>query len=636
MEGGGQVVSQDSLPIRQSSVPGLTDDDALQEFPTPEPKKKDENSAKVQDRNEHFSQRTIEKSILDQPKENVESQLELLPVQPSFAEDSLSSTTAPVSDQASTVAEVGDGQCYCGSERNLNTVELQCAGCLKWFHQECITHPIGKCVAFMYNYHFLCKICNTSGFETFTKKQASFSQMCATSIANLLQQNVASGSARTMFSKDKEIIPFIEKHWEHMTTMARRVKQTWHTTVHKTMLKDTDIFTCEECMLDGDSSETYPLFGLVSQNIRKIAPCYETPMKPGQSKNMDLLSSQNAVSGFFGGKGRGAKRKFPVDGISTAKEKKAKSDLVIPKLPPHGFPLEHPFNNDGFRYILAEPDPHAPCRQEFEESEDWAGKPIPRWLYRTLVSSTVLLAMHDRAPQLKISDDRLSVTGEKGYCMVRATHGVKKGTWYFECTIEDMAEGSATRLGWSQALGNLQAPLGYDHFSYSWRSKKGTKFHQSRGYHYTDGGYSQGDTLGFLIHLPVRNPNIVPLPPTHKEKPLVKFKSYLYYQEKDDVQKGIKNLKPLPGSMITYYKNGKNMDIAWNDINEGTYYPALSLYKNCTVSVNFGPNFKHPPKDTKYQGMYEAGFNAPVEYALADVLYLVEHQDELRLEHFLT
>ena len=27
------------------------------------------------------------------------------------------------------------------------------------------------------------------------------------------------------------------------------------------------------------------------------------------------------------------------------------------------------------------------------------------------------------APQLKLSDDRLSVTGEKGYCMLRATHG---------------------------------------------------------------------------------------------------------------------------------------------------------------------------------------------------------------------
>jgi len=28
------------------------------------------------------------------------------------------------------------------------------------------------------------------------------------------------------------------------------------------------------------------------------------------------------------------------------------------------------------------------------------------------------------APQLKLTDDRLTVTGEKGYSMVRATHGM--------------------------------------------------------------------------------------------------------------------------------------------------------------------------------------------------------------------
>lgn len=60
--------------------------------------------------------------------------------------------------------------------------------------------------------------------------------------------------------------------------------------------------------------------------------------------------------------------------------------------------------------------------QEFDESSDWAGKPIPGWLYRTLAPNFVLLALHDRAPQLKISEDRLAVTGDKGYCMVRATH----------------------------------------------------------------------------------------------------------------------------------------------------------------------------------------------------------------------
>ena len=27
------------------------------------------------------------------------------------------------------------------------------------------------------------------------------------------------------------------------------------------------------------------------------------------------------------------------------------------------FPKEHPFNRDGYRYVLAEADPHAPFRQ---------------------------------------------------------------------------------------------------------------------------------------------------------------------------------------------------------------------------------------------------------------------------------
>lgn len=38
-------------------------------------------------------------------------------------------------------------------------------------------------------------------------------------------------------------------------------------------------------------------------------------------------------------------------------------DLGTPKLPAHGYPLDHPYNKDGYRYFLAEPDPHAPFRQ---------------------------------------------------------------------------------------------------------------------------------------------------------------------------------------------------------------------------------------------------------------------------------
>jgi len=61
-------------------------------------------------------------------------------------------------------------------------------------------------------------------------------------------------------------------------------------------------------------------------------------------------------------------------------------------------------------------------RQEYDESSDWAGKPIPGWLYRKLCPSVVLFALHDRAPQLKVAEDRMATTGEKGYCTIRATH----------------------------------------------------------------------------------------------------------------------------------------------------------------------------------------------------------------------
>lgn len=78
-------------------------------------------------------------------------------------------------------------------------------------------------------------------------------------------------------------------------------------------------------------------------------------------------------------------------------ESKSRSDLTTSlKLPSHGYPLEHPFNKDGYRYILAETDPHAPNRQAFDESIEWAGKPIPGYLYRCMLGSEVLLTLHDR------------------------------------------------------------------------------------------------------------------------------------------------------------------------------------------------------------------------------------------------
>lgn len=80
-----------------------------------------------------------------------------------------------------------------------------------------------------------------------------------------------------------------------------------------------------------------------------------------------------------------------------------------------------------------------------------------------------------------------------------------------------MPEGAATRIGWGQEYANLQAPLGYDKFGYSWRSRKGTKFHESCGKRYSQ-GYGEGDTLGFLISLPETGPNMDYMPNTFKDR----------------------------------------------------------------------------------------------------------------------
>ncbi|XP_045467544.1 set1/Ash2 histone methyltransferase complex subunit ASH2 [Harmonia axyridis] len=517
------------------------------------------------------------------------------------------------------------GNCYCGKERNLNIAELLCANCNRWFHESCIGYQMGKLVPFLTNYVFLCKNCSPSNLESFRKTQAQITQMCVTAIANLQQASVKDGSNKLMFSKEKEIIPYIEHHWEALTTTSRRVTQSWHLTVQKALMKEIHIlFVFEENNDEGH------MYGLIDSNLTHIRPNYDAMIKGGLLKVTELGVQHGSTAGNV--KSRKTKSKAPDVNVSGKKGRNL--DVGCVKLPSHGYPLDHPFNKDGYRYLLAEPDPHAPCRQEFDESPDWAGKPIPGWLYRTFVPSTVLLALHDRGPQLKISEDRLSVTGDKGYSAVKATHCVTTGVWYWEATIDEMPEGSATRIGWGQDYANLQAPLGYDKFGYSWRSRKGTKFHISHGKHYADVGYGEGDTVGFMIILP-QNSTTQLVPNTFKDKPLVKFKSHLYHEEKDSVQSRVKTLKVLPGGKVINFKNGVSQGVAFEDIYQGAYYPTISLYRNVTVTANFGPNFKYPPPaEFNWRGMHEKAEEAICEHTMADILYLTENEGKLRLDTF--
>ncbi|KAJ6221961.1 hypothetical protein RDWZM_000506 [Blomia tropicalis] len=541
-------------------------------------------------------------------------------------------------------------KCYCGKDRDLEVVELQCLKCLRWCHEACITIKLEKVIRFSSSYTFICKLCSHNQIESYTRRQPNFTQICQTALANLVQIDRMKGVENIGYSKDKQILPFIDKNWEYLTTQQRRINYRWHNTVLKTMMNNGDIFLC-------DNRSEDILFGLRDREFHKIAPNYDKIKNHALLYNDGQNSYGNGALGHTPGayrSARGVKRKFGMSnneamGDLSQLKNRQKSELTQPKLPPSGFPIEFPYNKDSYRYFLAEPDIHAPGKKEYEDSQDYgAGKPIPNWLFRKLLPEKVALSLHDRAPQLKVSDDRKSVSGEKGYSMIRANSGVTRGIWYYELKITDMPGNSATRIGWSQELANLQTPLGYDKFGYSWRSRKGTKFHESIGRHFADVGFGVGDVIGCLIDLPHeldendltvgKYPYRPFLPKTHKEKPLIKFKSFHYFEEKDEVQKSLKELTPLPGSKIVYYKNGIKIGTAFTDIYKGVYYPSAGLYKNISVTFNFGPEFEHPPSDPEYGSRYRAMndiiFVNQVEQSLSDMIYLVENESNLNLEKF--
>lgn len=68
----------------------------------------------------------------------------------------------------------------------------------------------------------------------------------------------------------------------------------------------------------------------------------------------------------------------------------------------------------------------------------------------------------------------------------------------------------------------------------------------------------------------------------------------MYYEDKDKIAETLKNLHILQGSRIEFFKNGQSQGVAFEDIYAGSYFPAISIHKSATVSVNFGPVFKYP------------------------------------------
>ncbi|KAI9475279.1 transcription factor, contains a PHD finger motif [Coemansia sp. RSA 989] len=203
------------------------------------------------------------------------------------------------------------------------------------------------------------------------------------------------------------------------------------------------------------------------------------------------------------------------------------------------------------------------------------------------------------AAQFVIESDRLTVWNDKGYRMAKASHGVETGAWYFEAQIlAPMRPEFNLRIGWSQISGELQAPCGYDVFSYSVRAKPCTRFHAAIGSPYGE-EFGPGDTLGVLIYLPALDDDEKQDLADRKWRPGERYRQFTYSRpEAQRPYHADPELPPLPvlsGSELVYFKNGKCLGPAFQKLYLGKYYPAISSYMGGKVKVNLGPEFKFPP-----------------------------------------
>ncbi|KAL2329219.1 hypothetical protein Fmac_022646 [Flemingia macrophylla] len=201
--------------------------------------------------------------------------------------------------------------------------------------------------------------------------------------------------------------------------------------------------------------------------------------------------------------------------------------------------------------------------------------PVPRFPDKSddTTEMKICLSKVYKAEKVELSEDRMSAGSTKGYRM--------------------LGESGHTRLGWSTEKGDLQAPVGYDGNSFGYRDIDGSKIHKALREKYGEEGYKEGDVIGFYINLP-DGEKYAPKAPH-----MVWYKGQRYACAQD-----AKEDPPqvVPGSEISFFKNGICQGLAFKDLQGGRYYPAASMFTlpnepNCTVKFNFGPDFEYFPED---------------------------------------
>ncbi|KAK3994915.1 hypothetical protein QBC44DRAFT_321504 [Cladorrhinum sp. PSN332] len=272
---------------------------------------------------------------------------------------------------------------------------------------------------------------------------------------------------------------------------------------------------------------------------------------------------------------------------------------------------DHVYNKKSFHYTHCIADPTFPSMFYYRNTE-----PEPYGAH---------ISFEDAASHVYFTKSGTHLTTDKGFRMARANVAVREGKWYWECKItrgilkDSSGSNGHVRLGFARREASLDAPVGFDAYSYGIRDASGQKVHMSRPKDFFPPNESicEGDVIGLEISLPSQrlhrkivsgqynpavdsddshNPTDVEYPNIIRDRIPIRFKAHIYFEKIDyhttkemeelmnpsPIGPGsggtgaasappnpvhpVPALRTLPGSYIKVYKNGKLMGTPWTDL----------------------------------------------------------------------
>ncbi|KAJ1921910.1 transcription factor, contains a PHD finger motif [Mycoemilia scoparia] len=413
------------------------------------------------------------------------------------------------------------------------------------------------------------------------------------------------GDGRTYFHYKADVARFIDKYWGYFWTKARG--ETWINSASSALSTNSTENVPDEGRFESGKAKYNKngMWGLTDE--LRLPSSYDTSQQQKTRQIMYNIADDGTLQEIHSGGSGGAKKKRRGEGgIKSANSSKRSKPA----------PLSYASQDSSGAHALSRGKTK---KRKSESKSTWV---VRMWPDIDNPPGPVKMSRDTThtATQVQLDSTGLIMWNDKGYRLAKATHGVDTGTWYYEINIlEGLKPEWNLRMGWSQISGDLQAPCGFDYYSYSMRANPPTCFHVAYGFPYGE-PIKQHDVLGILIHLPkldaIERQDI----DERKWQTGELYRPFNYTRPESerpiDAPPDVPPLPILRGSEIEYFLNGKSLGNAFQDLYLGKYHPAISSYMGGKIELNFGPNFRFPPpaawKDSKVRAISELEYEKPI------------------------